>query len=98
MTEDQTVTDLSGKHKIKVKLLFRMSIEYLKNHLLETLRGQSKAKSKSKAYITEKDVHFVLTVPAIWEDKAKLLMREAAMDVSIALERERESEERRERA
>ena len=65
-----------------------MSIEYLKNHLLETLNAKSKTKSgvksgpRPKSSIKLSDVHFVLTVPAIWDDKAKLLMREAAMDVS----------------
>lgn len=55
-----------------------MSIQYLKDHLLATLR----ATPSSKSIITEKDIHFVVTVPAIWDDKAKLIMREAAMEVS----------------
>lgn len=57
-----------------------MAIEYLKDHLLDTL--QSKSKTSSRVDITVKDVHFVITVPAIWDDKAKLIMREAAMEVN----------------
>lgn len=81
LTADQEVTDLSGKNKIKVKIVFKMAIEYLKNHLMHTLH--SKSRSKSEVYITEKDVHFVITVPAIWDDKAKLIMREAAMEAGL---------------
>ena len=83
LTEDQTVTDLSGKHKIKVKILFKMAIEYLKDHLLSTLKAKAPSKSKQmfKPHITVKDIHWVITVPAIWEDKAKLIMREAAIEV-----------------
>lgn len=81
LTEDQEVTDLSGKNKIKVKTLFAMAIEYLKDHLLDTL--QSKSKTSSRVDITVKDVHFVITVPAIWDDKAKLIMREAAMEAGL---------------
>lgn len=97
LTEDQTVTDLSGKNKIKVKILFKMAIEYLKDHLLSTLRAKAPSKSKQmfKPTVTVKDIHFVITVPAIWDDKAKLIMREAAMEaglesdqISIALESE----------
>lgn len=32
---------------------------------------------------SEKDIDFVLTVPAIWGDEAKLFMREAAMQAGI---------------
>lgn len=34
-------------------------------------------------YINGGDIEYVLTVPAIWEDNALLLMRSAAVNVSI---------------
>lgn len=33
------------------------------------------------------DLEYVLTVPAIWGDKAKMFMREAAINVSINLDK-----------
>ena len=33
--------------------------------------------------ILETDIDFVLTVPAIWGDAAKMFMREAAIQVSL---------------
>ena len=62
-----------------------MAIEYLKDHLISTLKAKAPSKSKQmfKPNITVKDIHFVVTVPAIWEDKAKLIMREAAMEVRL---------------
>ena len=35
--------------------------------------------------ITMNDIHWVLTVPAIWSDAAKQFMREAAIKVSVIL-------------
>ena len=33
--------------------------------------------------LAEDDIHWVLTVPAIWNEPAKQFMREAAVDVRI---------------
>ena len=54
--------------------VFTMSIKYLKEHLLNTLGNRASG-------VTDKDVHWVLTVPAIWNDNAKQFMREAAEKV-----------------
>ena len=35
-----------------------------------------------KEQLEEQDIHWVLTVPAIWNDVAKQFMREAAEEVS----------------
>ena len=38
--------------------------------------------NKKDLGITEDDITFVLTIPAIWNEPAKQFMREAAVDVS----------------
>lgn len=54
--------------------VFSQAIQYLKNHLLECVH-------KSGIEIKDSEVHWVLTVPAIWSDNAKRFMREAAINV-----------------
>jgi molecular chaperone DnaK (HSP70) len=60
---------------VPAKLIFSMSIRYLKEHMLQravnTVSG-----------IMEHDIQWVLTVPAIWDDAAKQFMREAATEAS----------------
>ena len=58
-------------------LVFKYSIEYLKNHLLAEI-----AKRAIGIQIDINDIKFILTVPAIWDDTAKMFMREAAIKVS----------------
>lgn len=54
--------------------VFKHCIMCLKKHLF---------KEVEKSYIGTKDddIEYVLTVPAIWGDKAKMFMREAAVKV-----------------
>ena len=54
--------------------IFAYSIKYLGEHLLSKVREQV-------AGVEDKD--WVLTVPAIWSDKAKQFMREAAEKVNM---------------
>jgi len=58
--------------------IFAHGIRYLKNQLKNSLhlRGFE---------VHDSEIHWVLTVPAIWNDSAKQFMREAAQDVSILL-------------
>ncbi|WAR31395.1 HS12B-like protein [Mya arenaria] len=56
--------------------IFAMSIQYLKDHFLEQIKSQGLDET---SFI----VQYVLTVPAIWGDKAKAFMREAAMKAGI---------------
>lgn len=58
-------------------LVFKYSIEYLKDHLLAEI-----AKTTIGIQIDINDIKFILTVPAIWDDTAKMFMREAAIEVS----------------
>lgn len=54
--------------------VFAAGIRYLKQHLFEAL-------SKCGPVVRDSDIHWVLTVPAIWNESAKQFMREAAVEV-----------------
>ena len=51
-------------------------LRYLKDELLTCL-------SKGGISLTTKDFHWVITVPAIWQEKGKQMMREAGYLVHI---------------
>ena len=57
--------------KMKAIDIFAVAISYLKEQFLETVHN----------YLKEEDVHFILTVPAIWGDLSKRFMRQAAIQV-----------------
>uniref|UniRef100_K1QZA6 Heat shock 70 kDa protein 12B n=1 Tax=Magallana gigas TaxID=29159 RepID=K1QZA6_MAGGI len=57
--------------------VFTHCINHMRKHLLEDLEN------KTTARITMDDITFVLTVPAIWDDTAKMFMREAAVQAGI---------------
>ncbi|XP_053390190.1 heat shock 70 kDa protein 12A-like isoform X2 [Mercenaria mercenaria] len=71
MQRSATLEDESGK-KLPAMTVFALSIEYLKKDVLESLGKQV------DTGLTVDDIHWVLTVPAIWNDAAKQFMREAA--------------------
>ena len=68
------IEDDKGR-KLNALTVFSMSIKFLKDHLVHTLSNRASG-------VTQDDVHWVLTVPAIWNDNAKQFMREAAEKVS----------------
>ncbi|KAL4230349.1 Heat shock 70 kDa protein 12A [Mactra antiquata] len=81
------IEDDKGR-KMLASEVFGAVIEYLKDHLLDLLK-------KRGTEVENKDIHWVLTVPAIWTDSAKQFMRESAnkagidgAQLSIALEPE----------
>lgn len=59
--------------------IFSLSIKYLKDHLLEVIRKQCGTQWKTK--IPPNAIKYVLTVPAIWSDRSKRFMRDAAVEV-----------------
>ena len=59
---------------MEARKVFGAGIKYLKEHLFKKVRRQL---PETK----EEDIRFVLTVPAIWNEGAKLFMREAAKEV-----------------
>ncbi|XP_060566343.1 heat shock 70 kDa protein 12A-like [Ruditapes philippinarum] len=62
--------------------VFTLSIEYLKDDLIDMSKTQV-----LDGNLTEKDIQWVLTVPAIWGDTSKQFMREAAENAGIENER-----------
>ncbi|XP_052779373.1 heat shock 70 kDa protein 12B-like [Mya arenaria] len=71
--------DETGKKGLPAKIVFSGAIRYLKNDLIK----QSE-KRISGGGLTDADIKWVLTVPAIWNDAAKQFMREAAEEAGIA--------------
>lgn len=57
--------------------VFSIAIRHLKTNMLEEIN------KRVASNIYDKDVEFILTVPAIWGDAAKMFMREAAVQVSF---------------
>lgn len=70
------ISDIRGR-ELPARTVFVCAIRYLKNHLLDELK-----KTYYGSFETS-EINWVLTVPAFWDDKAKYLMREAAVEVRI---------------
>lgn len=68
--------DITG-NLLKAELVIQHCIVCLKKSLVQNVEGMF------NGYINGGDIEYVLTVPAIWEDNALLLMRSAAVNVSI---------------
>ncbi|XP_060575989.1 heat shock 70 kDa protein 12A-like isoform X2 [Ruditapes philippinarum] len=71
-----TIEDISGK-KMPALVIFANAIKFLKDNFFATIR-------KRVTNITDTDVIYVLTVPAIWDDMAKRFMRDAAVEAGIS--------------
>lgn len=67
--------DISGKSVPAIEV-FGLSIKSLVNHLTDLLDKQGTGMDNS-------EIQWVLTVPAIWTDAAKQIMRKSAVKVSI---------------
>lgn len=68
------VFDIKGNSKPAVDV-FSIAIGALKNHVIGHIKNQGSS-------IRETDIKWVLTVPAIWTDRAKMFMRKAAEKVN----------------
>lgn len=75
------ISDIRGRQLTALKV-FACAIAYLKNHLLDYLRTDTMFMDHYKT----DDIYWVLTVPAVWDDEAKLFMQSAAQKVSITKE------------
>ena len=73
MTEDLRLEDVTGKSLLAIEV-FGLSIKALKDHLLKLL-------NKEGTDVNFDDIKWVLTVPAIWPDSAKIFMRKSAKKV-----------------
>lgn len=76
---ESTIEDITGK-PMKALDIFSISLKHLKDLMLETMN-----KNIASDIISKENIDFVLTVPAIWGDGAKLFMREAAIKVKISV-------------
>lgn len=68
------IEDENGK-EMQALPIFSMAINYMRNKVHKVL-------SRTVYQFSEDMVDWVLTVPAIWDDRAKQFMREAAIHVS----------------
>ncbi|XP_062619948.1 heat shock 70 kDa protein 12A-like [Saccostrea cucullata] len=75
LTMNTTIPDILNR-EIPAVDIFAHAIRYLKGHLLENLEQR-------KSIATDKDIFWVVTVPAIWDDPAKQFMRKAAEQAGI---------------
>ncbi|XP_052265980.1 heat shock 70 kDa protein 12B-like [Dreissena polymorpha] len=69
-----TMEDANGRH-LPASLVFGKSIQFIKEHAIQSL------KEAGVPYI-EDHTKWVITIPAIWNDRAKGLMRKSAADVA----------------
>ena len=67
------IKDETGKKKLPLRNIFRESIRFFKRHALEAICKEKDVRSD--------DIFWALTVPAIWSEPAKQLMRVAAIEV-----------------
>ena len=77
LSNETFMEDTSGKHLPLVDIL-SLSIKYMKEHALKYL-------ADTGVPYPEAETKWVITVPAIWSDPAKVLMRNAAEKVSLFL-------------
>ncbi|KAI8510869.1 hypothetical protein Bbelb_117850 [Branchiostoma belcheri] len=80
LSQDTTVEDVNGK-KLPALDIFAHAIRYLKDHMLEAIKLTVSADDVT---LRNDDIRWVLTVPAIWDDRAKQFMRQAAYKAGIA--------------
>lgn len=73
---DSVMKDISGK-PMRVIDIFSISIKYFKDFLVNELN-----KMLADGIFETNDIHFVLTVPAMFGGGAVLFFREAAINVS----------------
>lgn len=78
LSKSMLIKDDKGKEAPALDL-FAHVIRYLKNHLLSALVAKG-------ITVNNKDIHWVLPVPALWTDSAKQFMREAANKAGILTE------------
>lgn len=67
--------DITGEKEMKAVDVFAYCIEYIKDTMFRRAREQVQE-------LQEEDVHWVLTVPAIWDEAARQFMIDAAEKVT----------------
>ncbi|XP_033742408.1 heat shock 70 kDa protein 12B-like [Pecten maximus] len=77
ISRQSTIEDDKG-NIMNAMEVFSSIILYLRGHMLRAMHARSVSEG-----IMDDEVHWVLTVPAIWSDQAKQLMRESAKQAGI---------------
>lgn len=80
LQKDMEIEDILGK-PMKAITIFSEAIRYIRKHLLGVLDDPNREEQVQIEKDT--DIHWVLTVPAIWNDLSKKFMREAAKNAGI---------------
>ncbi|XP_060080309.1 heat shock 70 kDa protein 12A-like [Ylistrum balloti] len=75
LTRDTKIKDEQG-NALPAMLVFTECIKYLRDEMMKTLKTKGDL-------VRANEIRWVLTMPAIWGDSAKQLMREAAEEVGI---------------
>ncbi|XP_062606577.1 heat shock 70 kDa protein 12A-like [Saccostrea cucullata] len=70
------IMDDSGRLSLPALDIFAWAIQALKNHFESTVKDRSLSMDKN-------NILYVITVPAIWKQSAKLFMKEAALKAGI---------------
>ncbi|XP_063411922.1 heat shock 70 kDa protein 12A-like isoform X2 [Mytilus trossulus] len=80
LKKSMTIKDITGNNELKAVEVFAFCIEYIWNTLFRRAKEQI-------TNLNEEDIHWVLTVPAIWSENARQFMIEAAKKAGIDGER-----------
>lgn len=67
------IPDYTGRQMLAIEV-FSGGIRYLKDHLFTHFKSRIE-------HLREGDIHWVLTIPAIWDETAKKFMRSCAEKV-----------------
>ncbi|KAL3862530.1 hypothetical protein ACJMK2_008490 [Sinanodonta woodiana] len=81
LSRQTQIEDESGKKMLAMKVI-SLVIRYRKDDLQKELTSKI-----TSAFSFEEEIQWVLTVPAIWNDKARSFMREAAIEAGIKSDR-----------
>ncbi|KAH3843669.1 hypothetical protein DPMN_117196 [Dreissena polymorpha] len=83
LDKDMVIEDILGK-KMEAIEIFSHAIRFIKTEVMNTLTDKKQMADMGDFGISsETDVHWVLTVPAIWNDLSKKFMRDAATKAGI---------------
>ena len=89
-TKDKEISNIIGS--VKTDILFVNGLKHLKNEAMQFLNNDKvlrklgynvRNKKKHEMLITVDDVQWILTVPAIWDDRAKQKMREWGIQAGL---------------
>ncbi|XP_053378815.1 heat shock 70 kDa protein 12A-like isoform X1 [Mercenaria mercenaria] len=82
LSEQTEIWDVTDTVNMPAMEIFSMAIKFLKDHATEAIKDPRNTGKEGKN-LTESDIYFILTVPAIWDDSARLFMRKAAVRAGI---------------